>query len=315
MHTVIQSETSLSRLVKLLTAFTLIYVVWGSPYLAIQIAIKSIPPFLMTSIRFLIAGSLLFAWSLLRRPTWPTLRQWYGAAVVGALLYPLGSGALAWGEQIVPSGLAALIMTTIPFWMIFFSWLSPAKERPTGMTLLGIGLGFLGIIVLTTPLAIVESTNLDFFGTLILLLAAAAWSAGSVLSRYIKIPASISLATGMQMLAGGSMLLIVGIVAGELALFDPSKVGFNSTIALVYLILFCSTFAYSAYIWLIRVTTPTIVATHAFVNPIVALLLGVTIAGEPLTIDSLVAAVIILAGVYLVLKYQPKNALENPETA
>lgn len=183
------------------------------------------------------------------------------------------------------------------------------------MTLLGIGLGFLGIIVLTTPLAIVESTNLDFFGTLILLLAAAAWSAGSVLSRYIKIPASISLATGMQMLAGGSMLLIVGIVAGELALFDPSKVGFNSTIALVYLILFCSTFAYSAYIWLIRVTTPTIVATHAFVNPIVALLLGVTIAGEPLTIDSLVAAVIILAGVYLVLKYQPKNALENPETA
>jgi drug/metabolite transporter (DMT)-like permease len=295
---------------KVIAAFAAVYVIWGSTYLAIAFAIETLPPFLMAGVRFLIAGSLLFAWSLARSRRKPTLREWKAAFIIGGLLLLGGNGAVVWAEQTVSSGVAALLVAGMPCWMVLLDWLWQGSARPGARTVMGLLLGFGGIALLVGPSAFAADASIHLVGALVLLIGSLAWAVGSVYSRRAPHPPGALLSTGMQMLAGGSLLVFAGSVTGEWARVDLTDVSLKSMLALGYLIVFGAIIAYSAYVWLLRVSTPARVSTYAYVNPVVAVLLGWALAGETFTPRMAVAAVIIVAGVALItLEEQSRTRL------
>jgi drug/metabolite transporter (DMT)-like permease len=285
---------------QIIAAFASIYLVWGSTYLAIMYAVETIPPFLMGGARFLISGALLYAWARYRGGPKPTRLHWRNAVIAGAFLLLGGNGAVVWAEQYVPSGLTALLVSILPFWLVIIEWARPPRRRPSGLVLAGLVLGFIGIIVLIGPGNIGGDGDIPLLGALVLILGSLSWAIGSFWSRDAELPKSGLLTTGMEMLGGGVLLVIVGALSGELSGFDIQQVSTASAIGLLYLITFGSLIGFTSYIWLLDKVSPARLGTYAYVNPIVAVLLGWAIADESLTIRTGVAAAIVICAVALI---------------
>jgi drug/metabolite transporter (DMT)-like permease len=285
----------------LATAFAIVYVIWGSTYLAILFAIETLPPFLMASVRFLIAGVLLYGWSrTFGGAAAPDRTQWRSTAIVGVLLLLGGNGVVVWSEQRIPSGMAALLVGTVPCFMVLIDWLRPGGVRPGGRVVAGLALGLLGLVWLVGPDSVMGGGRADLLGAAALVFASFSWAAGSIYSRHAPMPASPFLGTAMQMLAASVALFALSAGLGEPWRFDPNAVSLRSLLGFLYLVVFGSVVAFSAYIWLLRVSTPARVSTYAYVNPVVAVLLGAAFAGEALTTRMLVAAAVIVSGVALI---------------
>ena len=284
---------------KVLGAFLLIYFVWGANFLAIRYAIETVPPFLLMGVRSMLAGLCLYLWARLRAADPPTLAHWRAAALVGALLFLGCHGLLAWAQGRVPSGVAALGMATLPLWMTLLDWLWAGAPRPGMPVWLGLALGLVGLAVLIGPGS--WSGAVDAIGLLVIQVSGFSWALGSVTARRSRLPGSVVLSTGMQLMAGGAALLVVALVSGEVARFDLWAVSARSLLGFAYMVGGASIAAFTAYVWLLRVSTPSRVASYGFVNPLVAVMLGAAVGGEPLTARTAVAAVLILAAVAAIL--------------
>jgi drug/metabolite transporter (DMT)-like permease len=292
---------------RLILAFAAVYLIWGSTYLAIQFAIGSIPPFLMAGSRFLISGSILFIiMKALGTPT-PTRLQWRTAAIVGIALLALGNGGVTWAEQFVPSGLTALIMAITPLWMVLLEWLRPAGNAPGRPVMLGVGIGFVGIMLLVWPRLVAGSTEpLNPIGILGLLVATLSWAAGSIYSRTAPQTESPLMMTAMQMLIGGGALALVSLLTGDYRLFDPAQVTSTSFMAWLYLVVVGGFIGFTAYTYMIRHASPARVSTYAYVNPVVAVFLGWLLADETVSPLMLLAAAIILLSVFIINTYRTR---------
>jgi drug/metabolite transporter (DMT)-like permease len=287
---------------QLIAAFAAIYLIWGSTYLAIRFAIDTIPPFLMAGSRFLLAGAILYAVATWQGAPRPTGQQWRSTAIIGALLLLGGNGGVVWSETRVPSGLAALMVATVPFWIVILDWLRPGGARPAGRVLFGIFLGMAGIFLLIGPGK--SGGNVDMIGALALMIGSLSWSIGSLYSRQASLPQSPLLATGMEMLAGGSLLLLAGAATGEAGRLQLEAITARSALSLLYLVLFGSLIGFTAYIWLLRVAPAARVATYAYVNPVVAVFLGWAFANEKLSLQTIVASVVIIGAVMIITTYR-----------
>ena len=285
----------------ILLAFAAVYVVWGSTYLAIRIGIESFPPLLLAGTRHLVTGLVLYP--LLRWKTGirPTAVQWKTTAITGCLLLFGGNGGVCWAEQTVPSGVAALLVATVTLWMVLVDWLRPGGHRPSSRVLIGILFGFGGLALLVGPAHLGVSDRIDPIGAGILVLASLSWACGSIYSKHGSLPSSAMLGVSMQSLAGGAALWIAGFFSGEVHHFHLSAVSHRSWLAVAYLIVFGSCMGFTAYIYVLKKSTAARVATYAFVNPVVALLLGWFFAAEVLTLRTLLAATVILGAVILVI--------------
>ena len=278
-------------------ALATLYVVWGSTYLGIMLAIRTMPPFLMSAARFLVAGGLLFAISPPRRERLG-VRAWVAALIAGGALLTVGNGGITWAEQRVDSGVAALLVATMPLWLALFDRvLFGRRLSVAGWAGLLVGLG--GVALLVSPGG--GGAGTDLVGGLVCVLAAAAWAAGSLYSRHAPLPSQPMLASGMEMVAGGALLAVVGLVAGEGGQVHLSHVSVESALALAYLVVVGSVVAFSAFHWLLRSAPTSIVSTYAYVNPVVAVLLGAAFLGEPMTLRTLVAGLAIVASVVLIV--------------
>src|SRR6266550_7129175 len=268
-----------------------IYVVWGSTYFGIAVAIETIPAFLMAAIRFTIAGLIVIAFDLLRHPEarhWPTRRQLLDSAIVGALLLGIGNGFVSLGERTVPSGIAAILIAMMPLWFALLGWVY-LRQRLPRIVVGAIGLGFLGTALLVWPAG--EGANrFDVGGILVLFLAPLGWAHGSIYAAgRAKLPSSPLTASGLQMLAGAAVTLVEALVVGEPAVFDPSKISTESVLAVAYLVIFGSMLAYTTYGWLLRNAPLSLVGTYAYINPIVAVALGSVFLHEAVSARTIVA--------------------------
>lgn len=313
--------TPRASMLKVALALAAVYVIWGSTYLAILFAIETIPPFLMAGARYLTAGTVLYLWARFRGAPRPSLWHWRSALIVGAFLLLVGNGGVVWAEQYVESGLAALLISTEPLWIVLLVWLRPDGKKPGLRVISGLVLGFLGLMLLVRPGS--GGSDVNLLGAAVLVLASLSWAWGSLYGQRAKLPESPLLTTGMQMLAGGALLSLASFLTGEPGGFELAQVSMKSLLALGYLVVFGAIVAFTAYVWLLRVASPVLVSTYAYVNPVVAVLLGWAFAGEPLTAGTLVAAAVILTGVALITTAQtgghqpkaeePRN--EREETA
>jgi drug/metabolite transporter (DMT)-like permease len=283
-----------------LAAFAALYITWGATYLAIRFAVEVLPPFLMVGTRFLIAGFILYLWARIGGAPPPDLSQWKSAAIIGLLMLVLANGLISWSEQWIPSGLAALVAATVPFWMVILDWMRPHGVVPSGKVVLGLIIGFVGVALLFQPWHSAEGGKVDLLGAAMLVVATFSWATGSLYSVHAKLPSSPILSMGMEMLSGGFIALLVGMLRGELASIEVSAITGRSLLALAYLILFGSLVGFNAYMWLLRVCAPSWVSTYAFVNPVIALFLGWALGGEPLTARTLVAASFIVISVFFI---------------
>jgi drug/metabolite transporter (DMT)-like permease len=281
-------------------AFAAVYLIWGSTYLAIRFAVESMPPFLMAGARHLVPGLVLVAWAGRRRPPRPTPRQIRDTAVVGLLLLLGGNGLVTWAEQWVPSGLTALLVASVPLWMGLMSGLVEPASRPRARGIAGLVLGFAGVGLLVEPRGELAADARTLAGALGVLAAAFLWAAGSLWSRRADLPRDPLLATGIEMLAGSAGLALVGTALGEWPRVDPGAVTTRSALSLLYLATFGSIVGFSAYVWLLQVAAPAKVATYAYVNPVVAVVLGVTLGGEALGARTVAAAAVIVAAVVMI---------------
>jgi drug/metabolite transporter (DMT)-like permease len=295
---------------KIVAAFAAVYLIWGSTYLAIRFAIETLPPMLMAGVRFLAAGAVLYGWMRLRGVERPGRAQWRAAAIVGVLLLVGGNGGVVWAEQRVASGLTALIVSMVPVWVVLLEWLGPRSVRlgrPRRAVLIGVGGGLLGVVLLVGPGDLLGGA-VDPLGAGVLVMGSLSWAFGSTLSRKLPLPSSAGLGTAMEMLAGGAALLVIGLVAGEAWRLDLAGASTKSVLSLVYLSIFGSLIALSAYVYLLREVAVSKVATYAYVNPIVALLLGAAFAGEELSPRTMIAAATILGSVVLITSQRAPRA-------
>lgn len=283
--------------VKLLGAFAAIYLLWGSNFLAIRFAAEAMPPFLMMAVRSLTAGTLLLCWARLRQAERAVPGQWPAAAAVGTVLFLGCHGLLALAQKTVPSGVAALVLATIPVWMTLLDW-AAGGLRPRWQGAVGLTLGLLGLLFLIGPFP-GQGTSLPALLTLVL--SAFAWAAGSILSRRLPRPSSLVLASGMQLMAGGAALAVVGLALGEASRIDAGVFAPRALLAFGYMVVASSLVGFTAYMWLLRVSTPARVGTYAFVNPVVALFVGWAIGGEGLDARTLAASLVIVVGVALIV--------------
>jgi drug/metabolite transporter (DMT)-like permease len=289
------------RMVSLrILAFAAIYVIWGSTYLGIRVGVESIPPLLMAGGRSFIAGSVLFAWFIARGERWPNVLEWRRASVAGLLMLAGGNGLVTLAEQYVPSNLAALMIAVTPAWVVLLDWWRAGGVRPSRRALFGIVLGSLGLVSLVRPGARDLAPG-HWYGVAALALAGWCWAAGSLYSRYRPQHPSSAIAGAQQMIAGGTAMLFVGSSRGELAQFALARVSTASLAAFAYLTVFGSLVAFSAFSWLIPRTDPAQLSTTAYVNPVVALVLGWLVLGESLHPVSLAGAALIVVAVIIML--------------
>jgi drug/metabolite transporter (DMT)-like permease len=292
------------KLLILFAAFAAVYIFWGSTYLGIKYAIETLPPFLMAGSRFAFAGSILFLWARLSKDyEKPTGAQWRTSFIVGTLLLLGGNGGVVLAQHYIPSSLAALLVATEPLWIVVLSWAWLGQSRPNWRVVLGLLVGFVGVWLLISGRAStgVESGGIEqWIGIGAVILGAFSWAAGSIYGLRSSVPRSPLLAAGMQMLAGSVSLLIVGLVRGEWSTFDPAAVSSASLIGVVYLIIFGSLVGFTAYSWLLKNARPSMVATYAYVNPVIAVLLGWLIAGESMTGQMLLGAGVVVGSVVLI---------------
>ncbi len=293
-----------------------IYIIWGSTYLAILFVVETIPPFISAGIRFLISGAVLFIWRRLARDPMPTRIQWRSAAIAGTLLLVGGNGLLSWSEQRIPSGVAALLIGSVPLWLVLLEALRPGGAKPTWQSILGLTIGFAGIVLLIGPAEFTGGTiQFDPTGILICLLAAFIWSLGSIYSRTADLPNSALMMTGMEMLAGSIGLFILATLTGEWQNFSIAAISQKSLYGLTYLIMIGSLVGFVSYAWLLRNAPVSLVATYAYVNPLVAILLGSLLANESLTPRIFIAAVVIIGSVVLINTSKKVKVIQEEETA
>jgi drug/metabolite transporter (DMT)-like permease len=285
-----------------IAAFAAVYLIWGSTYLGIRLAIDSIPPLLMAGARFLIAGLLLYGVMRARGATAPNKQHWISAFVLGGLLLLAGNGGVSWAQQTVPSGLTALVVAAVPLWIMLVDWLRPKGARPTWLVLAGLAAGFAGIVLLVAGKNQLGQRMVDPAGALVLLLATLCWALGSVYSRHAAKPPSALLTVAMQMIAGGLLQLLVGFGLGEGAAFSWSRITAASAGAFVYLTLVGSLVGFTAYVWLLQVSTPAKVSTYAYVNPLIAVGLGHLVLGEAIPKSAALAGALVLAAVILITR-------------
>lgn len=289
-------------------ALAIVYTVWGSSYLAIKIALESLPPLTMAGARFVIGGAVLHAFARWRGAAPATARHWRSGFTIGALLMVGGNGGVCWAQQHVPSGISALLIATTPLWMTLLGWLQGASARPAARTVAGLLLGFGGVALLVVLSGKDVSGRIDPLGAAALLCSAASWAQGSLLSRRVDLPPSATLATSLHMTGGGLLLLGVGLVAGEGARIELARISARSVWAVVYLTVVASLVAFTAYVWLLRAAPPALVSTYAYVNPVIAIGLGWAIAGERVSPALVVSAAVIIAGVALIVSAEaPKT--------
>jgi drug/metabolite transporter (DMT)-like permease len=294
---------------RIVLAFASVYIIWGSTYLFIKYAIDTIPPFFMAGLRNGIAGLILFTFARLRGDVVPSWVHWRSALFIGALMLLGGNGGVTWSEQYVPSGLTALLVATVPIWMVVLNWFTGDRVRPGIRDVLSVGMGMVGLFILVGPEELIGGGRVHALGAAVLVVAALSWASGSLYSRRAELPPSPVLSTGMQMLMGGLCLMVVGVSSGEHHRLDVSGISTSSFVSLVYLILFGSLVGFSAYVWLLKQTTPSRVATYAYVNPVVAVFLGWLVDREPLTVRTLLSAAVIVAAVVIVTL--PKNSAQQ----
>jgi drug/metabolite transporter (DMT)-like permease len=288
--------------IRIVIALLAVYLIWGSTYLAIRFAVETIPPFLMAGTRFLVAGLLLVIWRYLAGDPRPTRKQWLSASIVGLLLLLGGNGLVSWAEQgRINSGTAALLVGTVPIWMVLIEAIFYTKQRPRWQAFVGLLTGFIGIVVLIGPQNIFDSQNhANLLGTGAVIIGAFLWSIGSVYSHKAEMPGSPLMGTGMQMLVGSVGLFLVSLLSGEWKTFSLAAVSLHSGLGLLYLIVFGSLGGFVAYGWLLRNAPIPLAATYAYVNPLVAILLGNWLAQEHISAQVLVAAAIIIGSVVLI---------------
>jgi drug/metabolite transporter (DMT)-like permease len=297
----------------LVLAFAAIYLIWGSTYLGIRIAIESFPPFLMASARFLIAGAAVFAFVLLRGAAWPTRRQWLDNALIGTCLLLGGNGLVGWAEQYIPSGVTALLIGVSPLFFVLIEWAWPGGLRPTPATFAGLALGLFGVAWLAAPWEDASQGGLHVGGLIALLTASISWSFGSIYTRHVPKPAPAFVASALQMLTGGAALFVVAAARGELNQLDLGAVSSRSWLAFAYLVLIGSLVGFSTFVWLMKHSTPARVSTYAYVNPVVAVFLGWLILDEAISMRSLLAAAIIVAAVVIITTQKAKKASLPPQ--
>lgn len=285
------------------------YVIWGSTYLGIRIAIESVPPLLMAGVRYALAGALLFAWLRARGGETPRPVHWLSATIIGALLLVGGNGAVTWSELRVPTGIAALVIASVPLWMVLLDAVRPGGAKPSRRVLIGLALGFAGLWVLVDPTGHGSGARPDTLGVIVLLAGALAWSLGSLYSRGARLPASPMLGIAMEMLCGGGLLIVTGLLLGEGPRLHLERVTLRSLLAFAYLVSFGSLIGFTCYVWLLRVSTAAKVSTYAFVNPIVAVLLGWWLGGEAVTARMLISAAVIVLAVAII------TVIPNPARA
>jgi drug/metabolite transporter (DMT)-like permease len=291
---------------KVAVALATVYLVWGSTYFGIRVAIRTVPPLSMAALRFLVAGGLLYAWAVRRGDRdgdRPGLAQWAAGAVVGVLLLAAGNGAVTWGEQRIPSGVAALLVATVPLWMAILGRLA-LGERLRWTAVLGLAAGFGGLVLLVRPSG---THRLDAAATAVVLGGALAWASGSVWSRRAPLPRRPLVGAGMEMLAGGAALALAAVAGGELGRLHPDRFSAASLVAVAYLVVFGSLAAFTAYAWLLRNVRTSVAATYAYVNPVVAVALGWGFGGEPVSGRTLLAGAVIVAGVGLIVTARPTH--------
>lgn len=298
-----------------------VYIVWGSTYLAIRFVVESMPPFLAAGFRFLIAGLVLYAFRRLRGDQAPRRIEWRSAAIVGLFMLLGGNGLVMWAEKRVASSIAALMIASVPLWMALIDSLRPGGRRPNGWVITGVITGFAGITILVGPTQLIGITGeVNLLGVLALLMAAFSWAVGSLYNRGAELPASPLLGVGMEMLVGGLALLLLGTLLGEWTQLNLAAVETRSWLGFGYLVVFGSWVGFASYIWLLRVAPTMLVSTYAYVNPLVAIVVGNLFAGEEMTPRVLLAALFIIGSVILITFRQPKAIKSNsaqsaPQTA
>lgn len=291
------TQLGLSRII---LAFAAIYLIWGSTFLGMRWAVQTLPPFFIMAARYLVAGTVLFALARWRGAPWPKWNEWAAGAVGGMLFFLCSHGAMSWAVQYVPSGVAALLTATVPFWVVLLDWLRPAGKAPTLAMAGGLVIGFGGLAFLIDP-RIKGTGHIDPTGAAVLVLAAISWALGSVYTPKLPAPSSKILLASLQMLSGGLFLLIVS-AATESTRLHLESVTMRSWLALGYLIAAGSLIGFTSYTWLLSVCTPGLVATYAYVNPLVAVFLGWALAGESVTGREIVAALVILSSVAVIIR-------------
>ena len=303
----------------LLVGFATIYLVWGSTYLGIKVAVETLPPFLMSGARFLVAGSLIAGWIALTRGFKPTRQQWFDNAVIGALLLLGGNGMVSWAEQKIPSGIATLIVSLGPLFIVLLDWAVHAVgqdqsrgTRPTVAVFVGVALGITGLGVLVGPQLGEGVNHLDPWRVVGLVFACLSWSAGSLYTRYARNPAEPYTGAAMQMLAGSVWLALVSAAQGELTHLDPAAFSARSLFAWAYLVVAGSLVGFTTFVWLMKHSTPARVSTYAYVNPTVAVFLGWLIAHEPVSPRLFGAAAIIITGVVIITASKNRKKAVTP---
>ncbi|MGC9372160.1 MAG: EamA family transporter [Thermovirgaceae bacterium] len=292
----------------ILLMFLGLYTTWSTTYLAIAYMVQTIPPYLSSGLRFVVAGGLLYTFAATRRGApKPSLIEWRDASIIGGLVVMLGNGNVVWGEQYIPSSLAALLVATVPLWIVVLNWLLFRAARPTLAEVAGVILGFSGVALLIGFTKTGASEAFHPVGIAIVLFAALSWATGSLFSRHAHTPSSPLLAVSLQMIAGGTLLTIASVLTGEAFRFDPSAVSAVSVLAWAYLVVFGSLVGFVCYMILMRNCRPSRVATYAYVNPVGAVFLGWLVAGDPVTAQTLFAAGIIITAVFLIISFAPKS--------
>ena len=288
-----------SRL-SLVGAFAAIYLIWGSTYLAIGFGVAAIPPFLMAGIRFLTGGLVFFTVATMRGAPRPTTRDWLTTGVIGTFMAAGGNGLVSWALQTVQSGIGALLVSLVPLWVVLADWLLPPSRRPSSQASIGLVLGFGGVALLIYPTELSGLHQIDPIGASIIVLASLLWASGSIYSRRAPQPSSQALSSGMQMLGGGAVLMVLSALTGELSQFSWTALSSGAIGAWVYVTVFGSV-AYGSYLWLLKASTPAKAATYAYVNPVIALWLGHLVGDEMLSVWTMGCSIVIVAAVLLVV--------------
>jgi len=293
-------EDQRSLNVRIVLGLAILYLVWGSVYLAVKEAVNYWPPFLMVGIRFFIAGLTLLIWARFRQKPWPdTWKQWRNVCFVGFLMVTGTNGAITWGIQYVDSGLASVLVATMPLWLILLESMRPSGDRPHYLAFVGIALGLVGVVMLVQPNIGVPENTQTLMGQIAILGAAVAWASGSIFMRQFVMPPSVVMGTALQMTFGGFILVLIGLSLGETQ-YWPTQFKWIPVLAFLYMTFISSVIAYSSYQWLIRNTRPALVATYAYVNPVVAISLGVWIGQEILTLNIFLGSTLVLIAAFLI---------------
>jgi drug/metabolite transporter (DMT)-like permease len=292
-------------------AFAAIYLIWGSTFLATRFAVETIPSFFVAGSRFFLAGVVLFMIGRMRHREKLIWQNWRAAACMGTLFFLICHGGVSWAARHVPSGISALLMSSISLWTGLIEWIRRSETRPNKLVGISLGVGFLGIAALVARPEVLAGSQVGSFSALVVVTGAVSWALGTVFARRVALPSSVVVSSGMQMICGGGLLLLAGVVSGQAANLSFAALNTTSLVSMSFLTLIGSLVGFTCYIWLLGVASPTLVATYAYVNPIVAVFLGWVLAGERLTAQSMIASMVVLVSVAMIVTSRNTSAISR----